>query len=606
MLQTINRFEPLLAHYADSGALHPGELYQVCVSAAGELATFTTTSKRPPKFPGYRHDRLRESFEPVIASLRASLSVVLDQSAIAIPLEAKKFGISVAIVTDRTLYSTAVLRPGGARRRSGRRAAPALSGAAQDRAGREDRRPRDASDCPACRCRRCRLRRGRSRFTQDSPISSSIRPATCGDQLKTSGGVALHVAGEFPGLRWNSGRFAAACESERMADIDDPFNRPDGTAIRPRPGAGKRGSNEATAHARGPPSASSQAPSRSPPRARDWLGVGLNPLVQAASPLLLLAGQLRGSVSSPWMSPGSGSTRSTRCGGSRNARAAAGVPNEIVLAARYVLCAALDEAVLVHTLGRSERVGAAPAARDPAPRSMGRREVLRDARSSLARSRPPHRPDGAAVSLLAFGFAGKYQVQDRGHERLADVQQDLYRKIRNHRGAPIPSCRCAGAVSKTAATRSSATCPWWVVGAAALALAGDRLHRVLRTPGQPSRRRSTRSSRKSGSRIRWSLTPPPAPRSDAQAAAGDRRIARSVMRDRGRRRTHCRHAACARPVRVRERDGEPRLRRRRCGRIADGAEPGARPRAGRRGTPTISRCDRCGIRTTSSCPASGR
>ena len=108
MLQTINRYEPLFAHYADGGLLHPEELYGACVSAAGELTTFTTTGKRPPKFPGYRHERLRESFEPVIASLRTSLSVVLEQNAISIPLESKKFGISVAIIADRTLYSTAV------------------------------------------------------------------------------------------------------------------------------------------------------------------------------------------------------------------------------------------------------------------------------------------------------------------------------------------------------------------------------------------------------------------------------------------------------------------------------------------------------------------
>ena len=78
MLQAINRYEPLLAHYADSGELHPESLFHVCVSAAGELATFTTTSKRPPKLPAYRHDRLRESFDPVIAALRESLSKVLD------------------------------------------------------------------------------------------------------------------------------------------------------------------------------------------------------------------------------------------------------------------------------------------------------------------------------------------------------------------------------------------------------------------------------------------------------------------------------------------------------------------------------------------------
>ena len=57
MLQAINRYEPLLAHYAEAGAIHPESLFHVCVTAAGELATFTTTSKRPPKLPAYRHDQ---------------------------------------------------------------------------------------------------------------------------------------------------------------------------------------------------------------------------------------------------------------------------------------------------------------------------------------------------------------------------------------------------------------------------------------------------------------------------------------------------------------------------------------------------------------------
>src|SRR5262245_17295168 len=108
MLQAIKRCEPVLAHFVDSGVLHPEDLFRFCVSAAGELSTFTTSSKRTPKLEGYRHDHLRESFEPVIVALRAALSVVLEQSAIPIPIESKKFGISVAAVADRSLYGSAV------------------------------------------------------------------------------------------------------------------------------------------------------------------------------------------------------------------------------------------------------------------------------------------------------------------------------------------------------------------------------------------------------------------------------------------------------------------------------------------------------------------
>lgn len=108
LLQVVNRFEPLIAHYAESASVHPEELFRVCVSAAGELATFTMPSKRAPALPGYRHDRLRESFEPVMAALRASLSAVLEQRAISIPIQEKKYGIRVATVTDRGLFTSAV------------------------------------------------------------------------------------------------------------------------------------------------------------------------------------------------------------------------------------------------------------------------------------------------------------------------------------------------------------------------------------------------------------------------------------------------------------------------------------------------------------------
>ena len=75
------------------------------------------------------------------------------------------------------------------------------------------------------------------------------------------------------------------------------------------------------------------------------LGHGLNPLVQAASPLLLLAGQLRRHLA---VGDVAGLRRHALDEIRRfeERRAAAGVPSEVVLAARYALCATLDEAVL--------------------------------------------------------------------------------------------------------------------------------------------------------------------------------------------------------------------------------------------------------------------
>lgn len=107
LLQVVNRYQPLVAHLAAAPILHPEDLYRVLVAMAGELCTFTAPKKRPPAFPPYRHELLRESFEPLIVNLRNSLSAVMEQTAIAIPLQQRKFGVWVAVVPDLTLIDTA-------------------------------------------------------------------------------------------------------------------------------------------------------------------------------------------------------------------------------------------------------------------------------------------------------------------------------------------------------------------------------------------------------------------------------------------------------------------------------------------------------------------
>ncbi|CAB3751146.1 hypothetical protein LMG29542_01424 [Paraburkholderia humisilvae] len=107
MLQVINRYQPLVAHLAEAPLLHPEAFYQQLVGMAGEFATFTAPGKRAQAFPPYRHDALRESFEPVIMALRIALSAVLEQNAVAIPLQQRKYGVWVGVVPDPTLLDTA-------------------------------------------------------------------------------------------------------------------------------------------------------------------------------------------------------------------------------------------------------------------------------------------------------------------------------------------------------------------------------------------------------------------------------------------------------------------------------------------------------------------
>ena len=69
---------------------------------------------------------------------------------------------------------------------------------------------------------------------------------------------------------------------------------------------------------------------------------------------------------------------------------------------------------------------------------------------------------------LVFGFAGKYHVQERGHEHLLEVQQDLYRKIRSHRGSTEAGLSPRWRGLEDRRNPLLRYLPWWVAGAAAL------------------------------------------------------------------------------------------------------------------------------------------
>lgn len=109
LLQALNRYEPVLRHVvAIAPTFHPEELYRLCCAIAGEMATFVPGTKRAGVFPDYRHDDLQRTFDGVFVDLRASLSAVLEQTAISIPLQDRRHGIKVGVIGDRSLLANAV------------------------------------------------------------------------------------------------------------------------------------------------------------------------------------------------------------------------------------------------------------------------------------------------------------------------------------------------------------------------------------------------------------------------------------------------------------------------------------------------------------------
>lgn len=105
LLQIINRFEPLLAHLSKHPTLHPEQLFRILLQLAGELATFTHRERRPITFPIYRHHDLENTFIPIMNELQRSLSMVLEENAIALKLQQQQSGIWVATIPDKKLFS---------------------------------------------------------------------------------------------------------------------------------------------------------------------------------------------------------------------------------------------------------------------------------------------------------------------------------------------------------------------------------------------------------------------------------------------------------------------------------------------------------------------
>ncbi len=251
-----------------------------------------------------------------------------------------------------------------------------------------------------------------------------------------------------------------------MPDFEDPFRSPDSTVLRPRPGAGRRGSPEPAA-----PRAAAPAPhvDAAPIESLEALGVGLSPLVRAASPLLVLTGQLRGTVTGPDV----GTLRRHALEEIRrfeDRARAAGFQNEVVMAARYVLCAGLDEAVLSTPWG-AQSEWAQQTLLIALHREAWGGEKFFDMLDRVSADPRRHIELMELQYLcLAFGFEGKYKVAERGHSKLADIQHDLFRRIREHRGVPAQDLSLRWKGLEDRRNPLIRYVPWWVVGAGALLL----------------------------------------------------------------------------------------------------------------------------------------
>ncbi len=159
----------------------------------------------------------------------------------------------------------------------------------------------------------------------------------------------------------------------------------------------------------------------------------LNGLVQSASPLLGLMVQLRSTHDHKDPTGLKRSLAEELRAFERRAQQAQ-YPSELTIAARYCLCAALDEAVLKTPWGGNSDWAAQSLL------SLFHNETWGGEKFFLVLDRLQQNP-GRNLDLLELmylclrlGFQGKYQVVEGGHDKLDMIQDGLYRSIQAQRG----------------------------------------------------------------------------------------------------------------------------------------------------------------------------
>lgn len=199
MLQSVNRYAPLLDHIAAARLVHPEDFYRQCIEILGDLSTLTAGNRRPPKLPAYNHEDQRATWEPLIAALRGCLSVVLEQNAVPIPIEKKRFNISVGVVNDKSLFENAAFVIAARADMPAdqlRKALPAqVTVAAVESIAKlvNEHVPGVPLQALSVAPRQIPYHAGFSYFELERS-SPRFR------ELKASGGIALHIPESFPGL----------------------------------------------------------------------------------------------------------------------------------------------------------------------------------------------------------------------------------------------------------------------------------------------------------------------------------------------------------------------------------------------------------------------
>ncbi len=201
MLQVANRFDPWLTHLGERESLHPEALYTVLVQVAGELATFSDRRKRRARVQvPYRHEDLRGTFEPLMFDIRELLAEVINPNAVPIPLQERAAGLYTGMIPDTELLRSAMFVLAVNADKTGEFVRTRFP--SQVKIGPPDKiRDLVRLHLPAIAVEALPMAPPRMPYYAGFTYFQLDRSSELWKQLEVTKVLALHIAGDFPGLQ---------------------------------------------------------------------------------------------------------------------------------------------------------------------------------------------------------------------------------------------------------------------------------------------------------------------------------------------------------------------------------------------------------------------
>jgi type VI secretion system protein ImpK len=199
----------------------------------------------------------------------------------------------------------------------------------------------------------------------------------------------------------------------------------------------------------------------------DFLSAGRNAILQACAPLLTLAAGLQ-KTTRPADAAALRREATRQMQMFRQRLSAASVPEEDSNMASYVVCTFVDAAVLNTPWGAQSGWSSqslVTAFHQESVSGVKFFQILEHVRTNPARYINLIELLGVC---LAFGFQGKYRLEERGHAKLGELQRELANLIRDYRPPRYDGLSPRSRGAQQTRNPMLRFVPWWIVAACGL------------------------------------------------------------------------------------------------------------------------------------------